>query len=65
MAPNETIFLNGMRKLFAGPAKYRFLLEAISKPRLRPDSCVASLFKMLTFSIMLRFFIGLRLALKT
>jgi len=25
-------------------------LEAISKPRLRPDSCVASLFKMLTYS---------------
>jgi hypothetical protein len=38
-------------------------LEAISKPRLRPDRFVTSFFKMLTYSkCMLRFFIGLRLA---
>jgi hypothetical protein len=41
------------------------LLEVISKPHLSSDSCVAALFKMLTYSpCMLRFFIGLRLALE-
>jgi hypothetical protein len=27
----------------------RFFLEAVSKPHLRPDGCVAGLFKMLTY----------------
>ncbi len=41
-------------------------LEIISKPHLSPDGCVEGLFKMLTYSppCMLRFIIGLRLALE-
>jgi hypothetical protein len=40
-------------------------LEVASKHYLAYDSCVANLFKMLTYSqCMLRFFIGLRLALE-
>jgi hypothetical protein len=37
----------------------------VSKPHLSSDSCVADLFKMLTYChVLLRFFIGLRLALE-
>ncbi len=65
MLITDTRFVKTQKKVDAMPWLLPIVLEAVSKPHLRPNGCVASLFKMLTYSpCMLRFFIGFRLALK-
>jgi len=59
-------FIQSMNKVISSShQRMKCSREVVSKHHLASDGCVADLFKMLTYSLcMLRFFIGLRLALE-